>query len=126
MIINSLLLLGALTFQTTPPPVVGQTAILQWDQAFSAADTVLPPTYEYRLIVDAKPDVLVKQTCAINPTVPTQYICEAPLPALPTGGHQLTLFARINVGGTNYAGGVSLPLPVISLLIEVPQNLRKK
>lgn len=101
------------------------TGFIQWDQPVPVGETIMPPAYEYRLIVDGKPDVAIKQTCVVNPT-PDRYLCEAPLPTLPTGGHTLTIFARVNLNGANYPTTLSNELPLISLVIEVPQNLRLK
>lgn len=121
-----LLMCGAQGYAQTQPPVVRVGSILAWDQGISPQETILPPAYEYRLVVDNQPDVALTATCNVAPTNKLLYLCEAPLPPLATGTHEIKVFARITVSGVRYPSDLSDALNVLSLLIEIPRNLHLK
>jgi len=96
-------------------PVAAQTTTrkLAWEQS-DAGTVAAAQALIYTLTVDAKPPVVIAQTCA--QTAPPVITCTAPLTALGAGKHTLTL--QVDNGFDSAVATLSGASPA------VPNNLK--
>lgn len=80
-----------------------------------------PANYSYEMIVDSAAPVTVIASCTAATGL---WTCRTPIPALTGGTHTVSIVAKMSVSGTEYKSAPSVPLTVLSLIIEIPINLR--
>lgn len=115
-ILLSLLLVLLWAVPTQAQVVIGKPGgLLAWDHKTD------PAAFSYELIVDGGAPTAITASCTAATGL---WTCRAPIPALTGGSHTISIVAKMSVSGTEYKSAPSEPLTVLSVIIEIPTNLR--